>query len=145
MKLSDAAVRNAKPNGKVQKLFDGGGLYLHVTATGSKLWRMAYRFEGKQKLLSFGAYPAVSLKDARHRRDDARELLAKGIDPGAEKKQAREAVLAANPAGADVAYLGSMNKNPSCPNVNQAVSLKVESYLENRDIDANHVEGSLRG
>ena len=85
MKLSDAAVRNAKANGKVQKLSDGGGLYLHVTATGSKLWRMAYRFEGKQKLLSFGAYPAVSLKDARHRRDDARESLAKGIDPGAEK------------------------------------------------------------
>ena len=80
--------------GKVQKLSDGGGLYLHVTATGSKLWRMAYRFEGKQKLLSFGAYPAVSLKDARHRRDDARESLAKGIDPGEEKKQAREAVLA---------------------------------------------------
>ena len=90
MKLSDAAVRNAKANGKVQKLSDGGGLYLHVTVTGSKLWRMAYRFEGKQKLLSFGAYPAVSLKDARHRRDDAKELLAKGIDPGEEKKQARE-------------------------------------------------------
>lgn len=86
MKLSDAAVRNAKANGKVQKFSDGRGLYLHVTATGSKLWRMAYRFEGKQKLLSFGAYPAVSLKDARHRRDEARELLAKGIDPGVEKK-----------------------------------------------------------
>ena len=87
MKLSDAAVRNAKANGKVQKLSDGGGLYLHVTATGSKLWRMAYRFEGKQKLLSFGAYPAVSLKDARHRRDDARESLAKGIDPGEEENR----------------------------------------------------------
>ena len=94
MKLSDVAVRNAKANGKVQKLSDGGGLYLHVTATGSKLWRLAYRFEGKQKLLSFGAYPAVSLKDARHRRDEAKELLAKGLDPGAEKKQAREAVRA---------------------------------------------------
>lgn len=94
MKLSDAAVRNTKANGKVQKLSDGGGLYLHVTATGSKLWRLAYRFEGKQKLLSFGAYPAVSLKDARHRRDDAKELLAKGIDPGEEKKQAREEKLA---------------------------------------------------
>ena len=93
MKLSDAAVRNAKANGKVQKLSDGGGLYLHVTATGSKLWRMAYRFEGKQKLWSFGSYPAVSLKDARHRRDEARELLARGIDPGAEKKQAKEEKL----------------------------------------------------
>lgn len=83
--LSDAAVRNAKSYGKVQKLSDGGGLYLHVTATGSKLWRMAYRFKGKQKLLSFGAYPAISLKDARHRRDDARESLAKEIDPGADR------------------------------------------------------------
>ena len=57
MKLSDAAVRNAKANGKVQKLSDGGGLCLHVTATGSKLWRLAYRVEGKQKFLSFGVYP----------------------------------------------------------------------------------------
>ena len=65
MKLSDASVRTARANGKVQKLSDGGGLYLHVTEKGSKLWRMAYRYEGKQKLLSFGAYPAVSLKDAR--------------------------------------------------------------------------------
>ena len=88
MKLSDAAVRNARANGKVQKLSDGGGLYLHVTATGSKLWRLAYRFEGQQKLLSFGAYPAVSLKDARHRRDEANELLARGIDPGDEQTQA---------------------------------------------------------
>ena len=93
MKLSDAAVRNAKGNGKVQKISDGGGLYLHVTAAGSKLWRMAYRFEGKQKLLSFGAYPAISLKDARHLRDKAKELLAKGIDPGDEKKQAKEAQI----------------------------------------------------
>ena len=94
MKLSDATVRNAKANGNVQKLSDGWGLYLHVTAKGSRLWRMAYRFEGKQKLLSFGAYPAVSLKDARQRRDAARELLAKGIDPGEEKKQAKEAMRA---------------------------------------------------
>ena len=94
MKLSDAAVRNAKANGKVQKLSDGGGLYLHVTATGSKLWRLAYRYEGKQKLLSFGAYPAVSLKDARHRREEAKEILAKGLDPSEERKQAKEASLA---------------------------------------------------
>lgn len=59
MKFSDAAVRNAKADSNVQKLSDGGGLYLHVTPTGSKLWRMAYRFEGKQKLLSFGAYPSI--------------------------------------------------------------------------------------
>ena len=94
MKLSDAVLRNVKANGKVQKLSDGGGLYLHVTANGSKLWRLAYRYEGKQKLLSFGAYPAVSLKDARQRREEAKELLAKGLDPSEEKKQAKEALLA---------------------------------------------------
>ena len=84
MKLSDAAVRNVKANGKVQKLSDGGGLYLHLAATGSKLWRMAYRFEGKQKLLSFGAYPAVSLKDARHRVMTPKNCLPKR-DSGGEK------------------------------------------------------------
>lgn len=94
MKLTDTALRALKPTGKVQKLSDGGGLYLHVTPTGSRLWRMAYRFAGKQKLLSFGAYPAISLRDARKLREEAKEQLAKGIDPGAEKRQAKEAVLA---------------------------------------------------
>lgn len=94
MKLTDTALRALKPTGKVQKLSDGGGLYLHVTPTGSRLWRMAYRFTGKQKLLSFGAYPTVSLRDARKLREEAKEQLAKGIDPGAEKRQAKEAVLA---------------------------------------------------
>jgi integrase len=94
MKLTDTALRALKPTDKVQKLSDGGGLYLHVTPTGSRLWRMAYRFAGKQKLLSFGAYPAISLRDARKLREEAKEQLAKGIDPGAEKRQAKEAVLA---------------------------------------------------
>ena len=94
MKLTDTALRALKPTGKVQKLSDGGGLYLHVTPTGSRLWRMAYRFAGKQKLLSFGAYPTISLRDARKLREEAKEQLAKGIDPGAEKRQAKEAVLA---------------------------------------------------
>lgn len=94
MKLSDAVVRNVRANSKVQKLSDGGGPYLHATVTGSKLRRMAHRFEGKQKLLSFDTYPAVSLKDTRHWRDDARELLAKRIDPGEERKQIREEKLA---------------------------------------------------
>ena len=94
MKFTDTALRALKPTGKVQKLSDGGGLYLHVTPTGSRLWRMAYRFAGKQKLLSFGAYPAISLRDARKLREEAKEQLAKGIDPGAEKRQAKEAVLA---------------------------------------------------
>jgi len=93
MKLTDTFLRNTKTNGKIQKYSDGGGLYLHVSPTGGKLWRMGYRFEGKQKTLSFGAYPAVSLKDARQKREDAKEQLAKGIDPGEQKKEAKAATL----------------------------------------------------
>lgn len=94
MKLSDTSIRKARPTDKTQKLPDGGGLYLFILPTGSKLWRMAYRFDGKQKSLSFGAYPAVSLKDARSRREAAKALLAAEIDPSAEKKRIK-AVAAA--------------------------------------------------
>ena len=89
MPLSDTALRNLKPDGTPSKLADSEGLYLYVSPTGGKLWRMDYRFAGKRKTLSFGAYPTVSLKDARTRRDNAKELLAKDIDPGAQKKAAK--------------------------------------------------------
>lgn len=65
MKLSDVTLRRVKATDKSQQIADGGGLYLYVAPTGGKLWRMDYRFEGKRKTLSFGAYPAVGLKDAR--------------------------------------------------------------------------------
>ena len=95
MPLTDTHIRSLKPEAKPRKYFDGGGLFLYVPPTGSKLWRMSYRFEGKSKLLSFGGYPAVSLKDARVRREEAKGLLAKGIDPSAQKKTAkREQVTA---------------------------------------------------
>lgn len=87
MPLSDAAIRAAKPkqDGRLT-LSDGGGLQLWVTSAGSKLWNLAYRFEGKQTRMALGAWPAVSLKDARKRREDAKALLAKGIDPSDQKK-----------------------------------------------------------
>jgi len=88
-KLTDTFLRGLKATGKIQKHSDGGGLYIHVSSTGGKLWRMAYSFNGKQKTLSFGAYPAVSLKDARQKRQEAKEHLAKGIDPGEAKKEAK--------------------------------------------------------
>lgn len=84
--LSDIQVKNAKPKDKDCKLSDGFGLHLLVTPTGGKLWRMQYRFADKQKLLSFGSYPAVTLADARQRREDAKKLLANGVDPGEIKK-----------------------------------------------------------
>jgi integrase len=86
MALTDAKIRNAKPRDKFYKMTDGDGLYLHVAATGGKLWRFRYRFGGKEKLLSFGSYPEISLLDARSKRDDARRLVANGIDPGEVRK-----------------------------------------------------------
>ncbi len=86
MPLSDTAIRQAKPATKPYRLFDGGGLYLEVAPSGGKWWRLKYRFDGKEKRLSFGVYPDVPLKDAREKREAARKLLAKGIDPREERK-----------------------------------------------------------
>ena len=88
MPLSDTYLRRLKAGDK-PKHADGGGLYLFLSPVGGMLWRMDYRFEGKRKTLSFGAYPAVTLKDARARREEAKEQLAAGIDPAAEKKRVK--------------------------------------------------------
>ncbi|NUY03547.1 tyrosine-type recombinase/integrase [Paraburkholderia youngii] len=93
MALTDLAVRNAKPTGKLYRLFDERGMYLEVSATGGKWWRFKYRFGGKEKRLSLGVYPDIGLKDARERRDDARKLVAKGVDPGEHKKAVKAATL----------------------------------------------------
>lgn len=87
MPLSDLKCRNAKPGQKLRKLSDGGGLQLWVQPTGSRLWRLAYRFGGKQKLLALGTYPIVSLADARKEREDAKRLLHAGIDPSQQRKE----------------------------------------------------------
>lgn len=89
MSLSDAKVRTAKASERPQKLSDGGGLHLLVTPAGGRLWRMAYRFAGKQKTLAFGAFPAVSLADARAKRDAAKRALADGVDPAAKLRLER--------------------------------------------------------
>ena len=86
MALTDVKVRNAKPADKPVKLTDGNGMHLLIHPNGSKYWRLQYRFAGKQKLLALGVYPAISLADARNRRDDARRLIAAGIDPSEKKK-----------------------------------------------------------
>lgn len=92
--LTDTQVRSAKAQPKDYKLADGGGLFLLITPTGGKLWNMKYRFDGKEKRLSFGAYPALSLADARHRREDAKKLIANGVDPGEMKKSIKQAKIA---------------------------------------------------
>lgn len=96
MKLTDGSIRKAKPKTKPYKMADGGGLFLQVQPSGGKLWRYKYRFAGKEKLLSLGAYPDVNLKIAREDHVDARKLLANGSDPGAMKQsQKRQAKLSA--------------------------------------------------
>lgn len=87
MALSDVKCRNVRPSSKLQKLSDGGGLQLWVQPTGGRLWRFAYRFGGKQKLLALGAYPTVSLADARQARDEAKRLLVAGVDPMQDRKE----------------------------------------------------------
>ncbi len=91
MALTDTAVRNARPGNKPAKLFDERGLFLIVTPAGGKWWRLRYNFDGKEKLLSLGTYPDVSLKAARDKRDEARKLLAADIDPGEHRKATKTA------------------------------------------------------
>lgn len=90
MKLNDQKCRTAKPERRNYKLSDGGGLYLEVTTKGSKLWRMKYRFMNKEKKLSIGEYPAITLAEARERREAAKKLLANGLDPSAVKQQIKQ-------------------------------------------------------
>jgi hypothetical protein len=91
MALFDTKIKGVKPSGKQIKLFDAGGLFLLVTPKGGKLWRFKYRFDGKEKLLALGAYPEITLAEARERRDKARKQLANDIDPGAVRKAMKEA------------------------------------------------------
>jgi integrase len=91
MTLTDTAIRNAKPGKKPLRRFDGGGLYLEVSPAGGKWWRLKYRFDGKEKRVSLGVYPNVTLKDARDRLYACRKLLASGIDPSKHRKAMKTA------------------------------------------------------
>lgn len=87
MALTDVAVRNAKPGAKAIKLADGGGMFLLITPAGGKLWRLKYRIDGREKLLAIGTYPEIGLGEARRRREEARELIARDKDPSREKQR----------------------------------------------------------
>ncbi|MZR14270.1 tyrosine-type recombinase/integrase [Maritimibacter sp. DP07] len=150
MPLTDAAVKAAQPGPKLRKLSDGEGLQLHIQPTGSKLWRLAYRFQGKQKTLALGKYPDVSLKAARLAKGVARATLASGLDPMAERRTAEA------PQGAtwrDVAseYVQLQRDRDRAPKT----IAKLESQLSRadkafgskpvRDIKASDVLAMLRG
>ncbi len=81
MALADMGIKKATSQQRPDSMSDGGGLYLWVTPAGGKLWRWSYRYEGKEKLMSLGKYPDISLAQARERHSEARKLLAEGVDP----------------------------------------------------------------
>lgn len=114
MAITDARCRNAKKRARPYKIGDAEGLYLLVQPSGGRLWRMNYRHLGKQRTLAIGRYPDVSLETARERRQEARKLLASGVDPSAHKQaMARAAKLADRNTFAHVAaeYMASKSKS----------------------------------
>lgn len=129
MKLSDTAVKKAKPEAKPYKMADGEGMYLEVMPTGSKYWRLKYRFGDKEKRLAFGIYPDVSLAQARDRRYDARKLLANGIDPGAVKQAQKTADVELNENSFEVIAREWFAKHS--PNWKENHSSKILARLEN--------------
>jgi len=93
--LTDKTIKSLTPGEKKTRHFDSGGLYLEVAPSGGKWWRLKFRYGGKEKRLSLGTYPTISLKDARERRDDAKKMLANGIDPSAARKEEKAEARAA--------------------------------------------------
>jgi integrase len=93
MKLTNITIKNAEPKDKPYKLFDGGGMYLEITSGGSKLWRLKYHYLGKEKRISLGHYPLVTLAEAREKRDEAKKLLLKDIDPSNAKQSNRRDII----------------------------------------------------
>ena len=86
MSLTDIAIRNARPADKLQRLFDGNGLYLEVSPSAGKWWRLKYRIDGKEKRLSIGVYPDVGLRDAREKSWTLRKQISAGVDPALTRK-----------------------------------------------------------
>lgn len=93
MKLNNTTCKNAQPDSKPYKRFDGGGLYLEIMPSGSKLWRIKYRYMGAERRLSLGAYPIVTLAEARERRDEIKKLLAQDIDPATAKRDKKNEII----------------------------------------------------
>lgn len=120
MPLTDAVIRNSHPRDRAYKLFDGDGLHLLIQPSGSKLWRMRYILSGKERMLSFGPYPAVTLAAARKKRDEARLLLRSGTDP-------RRQIVREGQTFEDVARAWHANREDS---LDPAHAVRVLSRLE---------------
>ncbi|MCU9103443.1 tyrosine-type recombinase/integrase [Pseudomonas aeruginosa] len=128
MPLTDSAIKTAKPKEKPYKLSDSHGLYLEVTPTGSKLWRLKYRLAGKEKKLAIGAYPIIGLQQARQRRDEARQQLADGVDPSEQRKAAKQSQRAEGLTFESVAREWYAYNAPRWA---ESTAYKAKLYLEN--------------
>ncbi len=132
MPLTVQQLKNIKADSKrTLKLFDGGGLFLEVTPTDSRRWRLKYRFAGKEKLISLGLYPLVSLKDARQKRDDAKRLLTNGLDPSAQRKAEKDAACAQamNSFEAVAREWVEQNRSTWAPNHTKTIELRLKNDL----------------
>ncbi|MCY7271477.1 MAG: Arm DNA-binding domain-containing protein, partial [Sphingomonas bacterium] len=127
MALSDYTIRGAKPGAKPIKLSDEKGLFLLLQPSGGKLWRLKYRFDGKEKKLGLGRYPDVTLKEARARRDGARALIANGVDPGAQKLA--EALAAKLNAGTTFKSVGDEYLDKASREGRAAVTIRKSRWL----------------
>lgn len=124
MRLSDKTIRQTKPKSKPFKLADGGGLFLLVQPSGSRWWRFKYRFGGKEKLLALGSYPDTALLEVRKRHFEAREALARGVDPGEIKRAAKSAALIKAGNTFEALALEWMEKNVKKWSAGYAVDVK---------------------
>lgn len=132
MPLTDTAIKNAKSQVKPIKLFDGEGLFLLVTPSGGKWWRLKYRLAGKEKLFSLGVYPDISLKEARRRREEARTLIAQGIDPSDQRKEEKAVAEAESKEKENTFRAVAMDWfNMYSPDLSEKHALKLRRYLEN--------------
>lgn len=128
MPLTDSVIKAAKAKEKPYKLSDAHGLHLVINPTGAKLWRLKYRVAGKEKLLSFGPYPMAGLQQARQLRDNARQQLAEGVDPGEHKKATKQAQKA---EGLTFEVLANEWYAYNAPRWAESSRYKAKLYLEN--------------
>lgn len=139
--LTNTEIKGAKTTGQAYKMGDQGGLYLHVTESGSKLWRYRYRIDEKQKLLALGQYPDLSLAEAREAHQQARKLVAQQVDPSAQRqaeKQAQKAAVDTSFESMAADWL-ALHKTKSAPRHYKTTKGRLDNHMlpELRAIDCN--------
>ncbi|GHU37096.1 hypothetical protein AGMMS50256_34580 [Betaproteobacteria bacterium] len=134
--LTDAKCKAARAGGKAVKVFDGGGMFLFISPTGAKTWRLAYRLGGKPQTMSLGAYPAVSLAEARAKREEMKEVLRNGCDPMAARRAGRQPKLTFSEACSRY-WAGRRDVSESYrDNATRAIEMHLNPFLGKMDVGA---------